>query len=243
MKVEVEADRTLVERLRSGDSTALEELMERYAARVYRLAHGITRNEADAEEVVQDVFLTIFRKAHTFEGRAALGSWIYRIATNAALNLRRGKRWEVERLLDDQLPSFLPDGHRSGDRDFLLADWSQTPEQDLLTGEARAILERAIDGLPMQYRAVLVLRDVEGLSNEEVAKAVGESVPCVKSRLHRARMVLREQLTQSLAFPDGRRSGEVWFKRDGGTRGDRFGGANGLGVRSAGKATAGCANP
>jgi RNA polymerase sigma-70 factor (ECF subfamily) len=197
-KLETEADQVLVRRLQTGDSTALESLMERYASRVYRLAHGITRNEADAEEVVQDVFLTVFRKIHTFEGRAALGSWIYRVTTNAALNLRRGKRLDLETSLDNHLPAFRSDGHREGDRAMLLADWSQTPEQELLSGETRSILERAIEELPVEYRAVLVLRDVEGLSNEEVAESVGESVPCVKSRLHRARMALRERLTRSL---------------------------------------------
>lgn len=196
--VETEADLTLVERLRGGDAAALETLMERYASRVYRLAYGITRNEADAEEVVQDVFLTIFRKIHTFEGRDALGSWIYRVTTNAALFKRRGQRTECKVSLDSQLPAFLPDGHRAGDPAFGGADWSQTPEADLLSGETRAILHRAIDALPAQYRAVLVLRDVEGLSNEEVAEVVGDSVAAVKSRLHRARLVLREELTRHL---------------------------------------------
>jgi RNA polymerase sigma-70 factor, ECF subfamily len=197
-KVELEADLALVDRLRAGDAVALESLMERYTSRVYRLANGITRNEADAEEVVQDVFLTVFRKIHTFEGRAALGSWIYRVTTNAALNLRRGKRPDLESSLDNHLPTFRSDGHREGDRAMLLADWSQTPEQELLSGETRSILERAIEELPWQYRAVLVLRDIEGLSNEEVAESVGESVPCVKSRLHRARMALRERVSRSL---------------------------------------------
>lgn len=192
-------EETLVERLRNGDMAALEVLMEQYAARVYRLAHGITRNEADAEEVVQDVFLTVVRKIHTFEGRAALGSWIYRVTTNAALIKRRGKRSSVEVSLEDHLPKFLPDGHRAGDQAFLLTDWSQTPEQDLLSKETRALLQRAIDELPEHYRAVLVLRDVEGLSNEETAEALGESVSSVKSRLHRARMALREEVTRFFA--------------------------------------------
>jgi len=189
---------SLIERLRNGDTGALEPLMDRYAARVYRLAHGITRNEADAEEVVQDVFMTLVRKIHAFEGRAALGSWIYRVTTNAALMKRRGKRASVEVSLEDYLPTFLPDGHRAGDQSFLLADWSQSPEQDLLSRETGEVLRRAIDELPGHYRAVLVLRDVEGVSNEEAAEALGESVSSVKSRLHRARMVLREELTQHL---------------------------------------------
>lgn len=172
--------------------------MAEYGGRVYRLAWGITRDQGDAEEVVQDVFLTIAQKVSTFEGRSAFGSWIYRISTNAALNKRRGKRREVETSLEEHLPSYEDDGHRKGDRSFLLADWSQSPEAELLSGEARRTLERALDALPETYRAVLVLRDVEELANEEVAETLGESVASVKSRLHRARMALREQLTRSL---------------------------------------------
>ncbi len=196
--MEHEADAGLLTQLQEGDPGALEALMSRYAARVYRLAYGITRNRADAEEVVQDVFLTICRKSDTFEGRAALGSWIYRVTANAALNKRRGKRQELETSLEEQLPKFKEDGHREGDRGWVLADWSQNPERDLLSGETRAVLGRAIDGLPAHYRAVLILRDVEELSNEEVAGMIGESVASVKSRLHRARMALREQLTRHL---------------------------------------------
>jgi len=192
-------DLALVQLLRAGDVTGLEVLMEAYAARVYRLAHGITRNPADAEEVVQDVFLTVARKIAEFEGRSALSTWIYRITMNTALNKRRGKRSEVEVSLEEHLPTFKEDGHREGDRSFLLADWSQTPEEVLLSGEGRAAVSRAIEALPDRYRAVLVLRDVEGLSNEEAAAALDESVASVKSRLHRARMALREQLTRSFA--------------------------------------------
>ena len=195
----VETELRLVEHLRRGDAAALETLMERYGSRVYRLAHGITRNEADAEEVVQDVFLSLFRKIDMFEGRAALGTWIYRVAANAALIKRRGKRFELEVPLEEQLPTFLADGHREGDRAWVLADWSSTPEEKLLSTETRLALNRALDALPDHYRAALVLRDVEGLSNEEVAETLGESVPTVKSRLHRARMALREQVTRFLS--------------------------------------------
>lgn len=197
--MEPELESALIQKLRAGDASALEALMSVHAARLYRLAYGITRNDADAEEVVQDVFLTLFRKIESFEGRAALGSWLYRVATNAALIKHRGKRAALEVSLEDQLPTYLADGHREGDRSFLLADWSATPEEALLSGEASKTLERALDRLPEHYRAILVLRDVEELANEEVADILGESVPTVKSRLHRARMALREELTRALA--------------------------------------------
>jgi RNA polymerase sigma-70 factor (ECF subfamily) len=187
----------LIERLRAGDPGALEPLMAHHAARVYRVAYGITRSAGDAEEVVQDVFLTLVRKISTFEGRAALGTWLYRVATNAALIKRRGKRAQVEVSLEDHLPTFKDDGHRDGERSYLLLDWSLKPDEELLSSESRAVLARAIEALPERYRAVLVLRDVEELSNEETAEALGESVASVKSRLHRARMALREELTRA----------------------------------------------
>jgi RNA polymerase sigma-70 factor (ECF subfamily) len=195
----VDATPALIERLRAGDPTALEALLAAHEARVYRVARGITGNAADAEEVVQDVFLAVLRRIGDFEGRSALGTWIYRIAANTALNKRRGKRLELEVPLEEHLPAFEDDGHRQGDRSYLLADWSRRPDEELLAEESRAALRQAIDALPSAYRAVLVLRDVEELSNEEVAAALGESLASVKSRLHRARMALREQLTRRLA--------------------------------------------
>ena len=198
---------TLIDQLRSGDTAALEGLMEQFAPRVHRLAYGITRNEADAEEIVQDVFMSLFRKIEGFEGRAALGTWIYRITVNAALIKRRGKRVELEVLLEDHLPTFREDGHREGDRALLLADWSETPEEELLSNESRRAVRRLIARLPDHYRVVLLLRDMEELSNEETAEILNDSVASVKSRLHRARMALREQVTRSLVFggvPEGR---------------------------------------
>jgi RNA polymerase sigma-70 factor (ECF subfamily) len=193
-----DAEVMLIERLRAQDTSVLGTLMERYSSRVYRVAFGITRSHGDAEEVVQDVFVTLFRKIDSFEGRASLGTWLYRVAANAALIKRRGKRAEVEVHLEDYLPAFKADGHREGDRGLLLADWSGTPERELLSGEARAILEEGLALLPDHYRAILILRDVEELSNEDVAEALGESVASVKSRVHRARMALREVLTRRL---------------------------------------------
>jgi RNA polymerase sigma-70 factor (ECF subfamily) len=196
---EEDGEHGLLERLRAGKADALDALMTRYGARIYRLARGITRNDADAEEVVQDVFFTLVRKHDTFEGRAALGSWIYRIATNLALNKRRGKRFTMEMPLEDCLPKFKDDGHRDGDTSFLLADWSQSPEHEVLSAESRRVINEMLDRLPDHYRAILILRDVEERSNEEVAEILGETIAAVKSKLHRARMALREQLTRHLA--------------------------------------------
>jgi len=191
-------DALLLARAAAGDADALETLMSRYSARIYRLAYGVTRNPSDAEEVVQDVFLQMVLKGTGFEGRAAVSSWIYRVTTNVALNKRRGKRRELETSLEEHLPTFKADGHREGERAFLVADWSATPEAELLSGEWRRVLTEAIERLPDHYRAVLVLRDVEELSSDEVAEIVGDTVAAVKTRLHRARMALREQLTRRL---------------------------------------------
>ena len=173
--------------------------MAQHSGRVYRVAYGITRDHGDAEEVTQDVFLSIIEKGGAFQGRSRFSTWIYRVATNAALNKRRGKRRELEVSLEDQLPAFTDDGHRRGDRSYLLADWSQDPEHAAATGETRRAVEQALDALPPRYRAIIILRDVEELSNEEAAEIMGESVPSLKSRLHRARMALREQLTRRFA--------------------------------------------
>lgn len=198
------SESALIAGLRGRDPGALEILMERHASRVFRVAFGITRNQADAEEVVQDVFLSLFEKIEAFEERAALGTWLYRVTTNAALSRRRGKRLELEVSLEDQLPTFRGDGRRAGERSFLLADWSGNAEDELLMGETHAHVRRAIDMLPPHYRAVVLLRDIEELSSEETAEILGGPVSSVKSRLHRARMALREQLTRVMPTTLGR---------------------------------------
>jgi RNA polymerase sigma-70 factor (ECF subfamily) len=211
--VDEATDASLVTRLQQGDTTALELLMERHSSRAYRVAYGITGNSADAEEAVQDAFLALYQNADTFEGRAALSTWFYRVVTNAALMKRRGRRHEVEVPLETQLPNFHTNGHRTGDIRDLMGDWSQDPESALLSQETQALVRRAIEGLPPLYRTVVLLRDVEGLTNEEVAEIVGESVAAVKSRLHRARMALREELAHHLG-PRARISWvRAWGKR------------------------------
>ena len=195
----LEPRRSLQGHMNDDDIAAVDRLIVEHSGRVYRVAYSITGNHADAEEVTQDVFLTILRKGDTFEGRSKLSTWIYRVTANAAFNKRRGKRRQHEVSIDDHLPRFSLDGHRSGDRTYLVADWSRDPERSALAGETRRVLQRALDALPPHYRAVFVLHDVEELANEEVAEALGESVASVKSRLHRARMALREQLTRHFA--------------------------------------------
>ena len=190
-----DVDAALVEALRREEPDAAEQLVERYADRVYRLAVRITGSNEDAEEAAQDALWTAARKIHTFKGDSAFGSWLYRIAANAAyqkLRTRKAKAREVA--LDDVLPSLDDDGRHFEPMD----DWSNRVDQKALQGELRSILEEAIDALPPDYRTALVLHDVEGLSNPDIAEALGISLPAVKSRVHRSRLFVRKRLSEYL---------------------------------------------
>jgi len=187
----VDPDRHLLAALRRGDHTAAESLVARYGSRAYRLAMGITRNAQDAEEAVQDAFWSVVRKIDTFRGDAALGSWIYRIVANAAHQRLRGRaRRSGEISLEDVLPTFHEDGRHAEP----IADWSSPVDDPALQAELRGALDTAMDELPAGYRALVVLRDVEGLSMAEVAEALGITVANAKIRTHRARLFLRKRL-------------------------------------------------
>src|SRR5436309_7321737 len=191
----VDTDAALVEGLRRDDPEAPELLVETFGDRVYRLALRITGSNEDAEEAAQDALWTAARKIHTFKGESAFGSWLYRIAANAAyqkLRARKAKAHEVA--LDDVLPSLDGDGQHFEP----MADWSERLDERALTGELREVLERAIDGLPADYRTALVMHDVEGLSNPDIAETLGISLPAVKSRVHRSRLWVRKQLADYL---------------------------------------------
>ena len=191
----VEADAALVEALRRDDQQATEQLLDRFGNRVYRLALRITGSNEDAEEVTQDALWTAARKIDTFKGESAFGSWIYRIAANAAYQkLRTRKSHARELLLDDVLPPFDEDGRHFEPMD----DWSPRVDEQALQGELRSILEAAIDALPADYRTALVLHDIEGVSNPDIAATLGISLPAVKSRVHRSRLFVRKRLAEYL---------------------------------------------
>ena len=183
------SDQELVEQIKAGEKTSLEALLGRYQDKVYRLAMSFTKNPADAEEVLQDVFLTVYRKIASFEGRSAFSTWLYRITVNTALMKLRG-RGPAQESIDEYLPQFTKDGRHAR----MVVDFTDGPEKLLLLKEREQILREAIEALPPDYKVVLVLRDLEGLSNEEVAEVVGASVLAVKARLHRARLALRGRL-------------------------------------------------
>jgi RNA polymerase sigma-70 factor (ECF subfamily) len=191
----VDADAELVEALRREDPDAADRLVERYGDRVYRLAMRITGLKEDAEEAAQDALWTAARKVHMFKGESAFGSWIYRITANAAYQKLRTRRQKAPEIaLEDVLPSLDGDGRHFEPMD----DWSNRVDEQALQGELRRVLQQAIDGLPPDYRTALVLHDVEGLSNPDIAEALNISLPAVKSRVHRSRLFVRKQLADYL---------------------------------------------
>jgi len=194
----VDADAELVEALRRDDPDAAEQLVDRFGDRVYRLAMRITGLKEDAEEAAQDALWTAARKIHTFKGESAFGSWLYRIAANAAYQkLQSGGDFGKEISLEDVLPALDDDGRHFEP----MADWSSRVDEQALTGELREVLQRAIDELPPDYRTALVMHDVEGLSNPDIAETLGISLPAVKSRVHRSRLFVRKQLADYMGVP------------------------------------------
>ena len=192
-RTKADGDAALVEALRREDPEAPEQLVETYGDRVYRLALRITGSNEDAEEAAQDALWTAARKISTFKGESAFGSWLYRIAANAAyqkLRARKSKAHEIA--IDDVLPTFDDDGRHFEP----MADWSDRVDEQALQGELRRVLGDAIDRLPPDYRTALVLHDVEGLSNPDIAEALGISLPAVKSRVHRSRLFVRKSLAE-----------------------------------------------
>jgi len=191
-----DGDVDLTEALRLRTPGAVERFLATYGERAYRLAVRITNNRQDAEEAVQDAFWSVVRKIDTFRGESRLGSWVYRIVSNAAYEtIRRRPQAFVDISLDEVLPEFDEDGcHASG-----ISDWSPRMEDPAVQAELRAVLSSAVSELPPHYRAVMVLRDVEGLSMAEIANALAISIPTAKSRAHRARLFLRKRLSAFMA--------------------------------------------
>ena len=189
-------DDELMQRLLTDDAAAaFDVLFKRYNARVYRQAMCLLGREAEAEEVVQEVFLAVYEKACTFRGDAAFSTWLYRLTANAALGRLRQRRRHPEVTLDDYLPSFREDGHH---RVRPVVDWSPALEDCIAYAQARQLLRQAIEALPPLDKAVVVLSDLEELSNQEIGAILELSIPAVKARLHRARLYLRGQLAVSL---------------------------------------------
>ncbi|MCA9953966.1 MAG: sigma-70 family RNA polymerase sigma factor [Anaerolineales bacterium] len=180
----------LLAALRQRDGQAFAALFEMYSDKLYRLSLSLLKDETAAEGVVQDAFLRLIERLDQFEGRSSLGTWLYRVAYNLSIDRLRQRKPELtleDEAGDGRLP--LP---------IHIVDWTQWPEQLLTDAEITAELDKAIAALPEKFRVVFVLREVEGLSTEETAQITGLTLSATKVRLHRARLFLREQLTQSL---------------------------------------------
>lgn len=179
----------LVQAAQQGDKRAFAQLVEKYEQRVYNLARKMMRDPQDAEDVLQETFISVYRNLGNFHGDSSFSTWLYRIATNASLMKLRARK-EPALSLDEPI--------ESEDNDNLpreIVDWGITPEQALLNNETRGKMDTAITELPEMLRTVFVLRDIEGLSVQETADVLAISVPNVKTRLHRARLLLRESLS------------------------------------------------
>ena len=181
-------DLQLIDGFRAGCTASFERLIGRYETKVHNLAMRLTRNAEDAEEVLQDVFVTVYRKIEGFEGKAKFSSWLYRITVNAAFMKLRKRKQDQSISLDDMLPHLqnkaITQRNAFGARSDSLA----------MNNEIKDALEGAIGKLPDDYRAVFILRDIDGLSNKEVGEILDLSIPAVKSRLHRSRLMLRKRL-------------------------------------------------
>jgi len=190
---DAESERELLARIRAGEKAACEDCVRLHAPGVYRLALRLMRDEAEAEDVMQETFLNAFKGIDRFDGRSGLRTWLYRIAYNAAMmRLRRPKREfiSVEAASEPEEGTPVP-------RE--LYDWGAAPEQELEKAELRAVMEKAIEDLPEKLRVVFVMRELEELSTEETAEALGIKQEVVKTRLHRARLRLREGLSAFFA--------------------------------------------
>jgi len=179
-----------VAQARKGDDRAFAELVKRYEAKIFRLAQHITQNREDAEDVLQETFLRAYEHLDQFQGNSKFYTWIVRIAVNQALMKLRRRRTDKSVSLDESIDT----GEDTVTRE--IAAWDEDPEQRFSREELGEILDSAIQTLAPAYRSVFLLRDVDDLSTEETAEALGLSVPAVKSRLLRARLQLREKLTR-----------------------------------------------
>lgn len=188
---DTDADDALLARAQAGDVSAFEALVERHRDQVFGLAFRMTRSEADAAEIAQDTFMSAYQHLRDFRGDAAFGSWVYRIAANNAL--MRLRHQKVKSAAEDELrgPEFTERGSLT---ELPRPEWMRAAEDQVLDQELGGAIRQATDQLPEAYRQVFLLKDVDGLSYEQIAEITGDSVAAIKSRLHRARLALREAI-------------------------------------------------
>jgi RNA polymerase sigma-70 factor (ECF subfamily) len=190
-----EAD--LISALRRGDEWAFEVMVRTYGGRLFAVARRICANEEDARDVLQSAYLSAFRSLSGFEGSCQLSTWLHRIVVNTALMRLRTKKRRPEDSIETLLPSFIEDGHHVEQ----FSEWSMPADRLLERQDARATVRECIAQLPENYRQVLMLRDIEELSTDEVARLMNMTTVAVKVRLHRARQALSTLLRREFAPP------------------------------------------
>ena len=177
--------------LKQGDQVELVRMVDLYSDSIYRVALRMLNNPADAEDVLQETFIKAFRALPGFEERSSLSTWLYRIAVNESLMLLRKQKPEVAIAEDDFIDNNESDSYPA----FQILDWCCLPEDDFMNAETHEILDRSIKLLPENLRLVFILRDIEGLSIHDTAETLNISESNVKTRLLRARLKLREELS------------------------------------------------
>jgi RNA polymerase sigma-70 factor, ECF subfamily len=192
------SDLDLVRGIKSGDPQAFEEMVARYHARVYSLSYGVLRNAEDAEESTQDAFLTLYRKIDTFDESKKFFSWFYRVALNTAYSRARRRPPVNTVAIEDYLPRFDSDGHFAS---MSLPDGALAIDDEAALRELATRAEGFIADLPPAYRDVIWMNDVEGMSANEIAETLDISIPAFKSRLHRARLYVRQRLSEISSPP------------------------------------------
>jgi RNA polymerase sigma-70 factor (ECF subfamily) len=185
-----ETTRNLVDRLKAHDPAAVADLSNSYGSKIYQLAFRYLKNREDAEEVAQDVLLKVYQKIDAFRGDSALSSWIYRITFNAAMSRLREFKQNLP-----AAPDLAHDNDVSQPVKREVVDWSPLADEEVFRVEMRRTLVRALRSLPTLYRTPVILRDVQGLSTEEASAVLHVKEQTLKSRLHRGRLMLREELS------------------------------------------------
>ncbi len=180
----------LLARLRAGEEEAYEELVRLAGGRMLAVARRMMACDEDAQDAVQDAFVSAIKSLDRFDGRSRLTTWLHRIVVNACLMKRRAASRRRERPIEALLPRFLEDGHQESPA----AAWNAEPSGGIERAETRTLVRRCIDELPEAYREVIMVRDIEGLDTMEAATMLGITENAVKTRLHRARQALRELL-------------------------------------------------
>lgn len=193
MNEPVPAD-ALAQGIRAGDSAAFEQLVRGNMPRLLSVARRILKNEEDAKEAVHQAFIAAFKSRAGFQGDSTPATWIHRIAVNKALDLLRARNRRPEDSIEDLLPRFLPNGHHT--ERFVV--WPEAMEERIDRERRARVIREVIDQMPDSFRLVLLLRDIEQLSTEEAATALGITPNAVKLRLHRARLALRTMLADRL---------------------------------------------